>query len=167
MYQIGVIGDSDDDETRNKVAEEVGRWIAKKGHILICGGRGGVMMAACKGAFEEGGITVGILPSMLKEEANPYCKIVIPTGMGYIRNGLNVLAMDGVIVIGGKAGTLSEIAYAWVYNKPIVAFSNIEGWSSKLAGQKIDYRRNDIIYPVKSPKEAVNKIIELIEQHSR
>lgn len=165
MYQIGVIGDSKDDPKRNQIAEEVGRLIAEKSHILVCGGRDGVMKAACKGAIENGGITVGIIPSADPSEANPYCKIVIPTGMGFTRNGINVLAMDGVIVIGGRAGTLSEIAFAWAYYKPIVAFSNVDGWSSKLAGKKIDERREDIIYPVTTPEEAVNKIIELIEKY--
>ncbi len=164
--QISVIGDADAAEDNLKLAYELGKLIARKGLILVCGGRTGVMEAACKGAFDEdpNSIRVGILPSGSKEEANPYCNVVIPTGIGFARNSIDVLAGDGVIAIGGRAGTLSELAFAWAYKKPIVVLEGSGGWSSKLANKRIDDRRDDIIYSAKTPKEALEKLLSLIEK---
>ena len=144
---IAVIGDSEtENQEELKFAEQVGELIAKKGYILVCGGRGGVMEAAARGAKRAGGITVGILPGYTKEEANPFIDVVILTGIGWARNQIVVLSADAVIAIGGRSGTLSEIAYAWMYNKPICAIIGFGGWSEKLAGKRIDDRRSDIIY---------------------
>jgi len=111
-----------------KIAEEVGRLIAQQGWILVCGGRTGVMEAACKGAKRGGGLTVGILPSSNGRDANKYVDVKIPTGLGYARNILVVRASDAVIAISGEYGTLSEIAFAFNEEKPIVG---IDTWEIK------------------------------------
>jgi uncharacterized protein (TIGR00725 family) len=105
---VTVVGGSRADERALRMAEEVGRLVAQRGGILVTGGRGGVMEAACRGAKEAGGLTVGILPGESREEANPYVDVALPTGLGNARNALTVLAGDAVIVVGGEAGTLSR-----------------------------------------------------------
>ena len=120
------------------------------------------MEAVCKGAKEVNGLTIGIVPSANKNVANKFVDIVIPCPFSQARNIIVVLSGDACIAISGKAGTLSEICFAWIYNKPIVALTGMEGWSSKIANQKIDDRRSDLIYGVKSPQEAIEKINELI-----
>ncbi len=121
-----------------ETAYKVGSLLASLGITLICGGKLGTMEAACKGARENDGLTVGIIPDSDFSGANKYCDIVIPTGIGYARNMTNVLAGDFVVAIGGGAGTLNEIAYAWQFKKNIYAFNNIDGWAKKMAGTKID-----------------------------
>ncbi len=129
MRMIGVIGAGKGDEELLKIAEEVGRLLAKEGVIVVTGGLGGVMEAACRGAALEGGITIGILPTLKKEDANPFVKIPIPTGMGEMRNVLIVRASDVLIAIGGEYGTLSEIAFALKLGKRVVGLKtwNIKG----------------------------------------
>ena len=129
MKIIGVIGAGRADEKLLKIAEEVGRFLAKEGVIVITGGLGGVMEAVSRGAYLEGGITVGILPTLRKEDANPYVKIPIPTGLGEMRNSLIVRASDVLIAIGGEYGTLSEIALALKTGKKVVGIKtwNING----------------------------------------
>ena len=115
--QIGVIGASECDDTLEKIAEEAGRLIAKSGAVLICGGRGGVMEVACKGAKDEGGMTVGIVPDM--SPGNPYLGAVIKSNLGIARNALVVGSSDAVIAIGGAYGTLSEIGMALKMEIPV------------------------------------------------
>lgn len=150
------------------LAFEIGYEIGTNKATLICGGRGGVMEAASKGCKTANGLVVGILPESneIKSEANPYLDIVIPTAMGWTRNSLVVLASDGLIVVGGKAGTLSEIAFAWMYNKPIISLDSEkispEAWGRQLAGMKIDNRRKDIIFAESDPKKIVKILLEKI-----
>mgnify|MGYP001033126366 CR=1 FL=1 len=120
MKIVGVIGAGKAEEELLKIAEKVGSLLAKKGLMLINGGLGGVMEASAKGAFHEGGITIGVLPTGNKEDANPYIKIPIPTGMGEMRNALIVRASDILIAIGGEYGTLSEIALALKTGKKVI-----------------------------------------------
>lgn len=129
MKIIGVIGTGEAEKELLDLAEEVGRLLAKENVIVVTGGLGGVMEAACKGAYSEGGVTVGILPTDKKEDANPYVKIPIPTGMGEMRNSLIVRASDALIAIGGGYGTLSEIALALKTGKKVVGLKtwNIPG----------------------------------------
>jgi hypothetical protein len=117
--KIGVIGASNPNHEILKIAEEVGRLIAKNNAILVCGGLGGVMELACKGAKEENGITIGILPSKDKNDANPYVDIAIPTGLGEARNLIVVLSSDALIAIDGAYGTLSEIAMGLYQKLPM------------------------------------------------
>ncbi len=126
-FRIGVIGSSASDPRCEALAYEVGRLIAAKGWILICGGLGGVMEAACRGALERGGLTVGIIPSD-GEDANPYVKIPVITGMGYARNFIIVKSSQALIAIGGEYGTLSEIAIALKLKKPVIG---LETWDIK------------------------------------
>ncbi len=112
-YRIAsVIGGSSPDEYALGLAFEVGGIVASKGYVLLCGGLGGVMEAACKGAKAKGGLTIGILPQKEKDFANPYVDIAIPTGMGYARNAIVAYSGDVVIALPGSYGTLSEIGFA-------------------------------------------------------
>ncbi len=116
--QIAVLGSASSDAREERVAEDVGRLIAKAGAVLLCGGRGGVMEAACRGAAGAGGVTVGILPRDLAE-ANPFCTITIPTALGMGQNAVLVSAAEVVIAVGGAYGTLSEIAMALKLGRPV------------------------------------------------
>jgi uncharacterized protein (TIGR00725 family) len=122
---IAVIGGHSCSEDIARIAEEAGKEIARIGATLICGGLGGVMKAACRGAKSAAGRTIGILPGYEKSEANPYVDIPIVTGLGYMRNNLVVKNADIVIAIDGKEGTLSEIAFALQMKKPILG---IQTW---------------------------------------
>ena len=152
---ISVIGGSESSSDNLEIAEELGREIAKRDIVLICGGMGGIMEYACKGAKAENGLTIGITPFDSKDASNDYLDVVIPTGLGYARNFLVAKAGDVVIAIDGSAGTLSEMAIAWFSDKPIIALEPTGGWAKKLAGVKIDERRSDTVYEAKSPKEAI------------
>ena len=107
-------------------AAEVGRLLAERGAVLVCGGRGGAMAAACRGAKEAGGLTVGILPGSDRSEANPFVDVVLPTGLGEARNALVVGAADVVIAVGGGYGTLSEIALALKAGKRVIGLGTWE-----------------------------------------
>ena len=124
---IGVIGSDGEigDEQRSN-AETVGRLVAEKGSTLVCGGLAGVMEAACKGAKSAGGTTIGVLPTMKKESANPYVDIPIVTGMGVARNVIIVRTADVLIAVGGRFGTLSEIAHALSMGKKVVSLKSWE-----------------------------------------
>jgi uncharacterized protein (TIGR00725 family) len=120
---VGVIGAGDCSEDVYKLAEEVGERIAKAEAVLVCGGLGGVMEAASKGAKKEGGITIGILPGIDKSHANPYIDFPIVTGLGEGRNLLVIRNSDVVIALPGEYGTLSEIGFCLKLGKPIVGLS--------------------------------------------
>ncbi|HWE26223.1 MAG TPA: TIGR00725 family protein [Myxococcales bacterium] len=117
---IAVIGAGSCDDSQAAAAEDVGRLLARAGALLVCGGLGGVMEAACRGAKAEGGTTVGILPGLDRGDANQWVDVAIPTGLGEARNVLVVRATDALIAIGGEFGTLSEIAFALKTGKPVV-----------------------------------------------
>ena len=116
---IGVIGGSAVDQTVFETAYEVGRLIAQAGAILICGGLTGVMEATCQGAKEAGGTTIGVLPGLYVDDANPYVDIPIATGLGHGRNLVIINTAQAVIAISGRYGTLSEIGFALQSNKPV------------------------------------------------
>jgi uncharacterized protein (TIGR00725 family) len=107
-------------------AEEVGRRIAEAGAVLVCGGLGGVMEAAARGAARAGGLTVGILPGDDAGEANPWIQLAVVTEMGHARNAIIVRTADAVVAVGGEYGTLSEIALALKMGKPVVSLSSWE-----------------------------------------
>lgn len=150
LKQILVIGDSDASQETCDNAYKIGKLIAELGYALITGGRTGVMEYASRGAFENGGLTIGIIPSVEFEDANKWCKIVIPTGIGHARNILTILSADIVIAIGGAAGTLSEMCFAWIHNKQIITFIGYGGWSDKLCNSVLDHRRKEKIYECKN-----------------
>jgi uncharacterized protein (TIGR00725 family) len=130
MKMIGVIGAGICNKEIYELARRVGAGIAKMGATLVCGGLGGVMEGACRGAHEAGGETVGILPGPDRAEANAYVAIPIVTDMGHARNVLIVKSSDGLIAISGGYGTLSEISIALKTGKPVVGLAtwpDIEG----------------------------------------
>ncbi len=139
---IGVIGGSNPPPEYIPIAEEVGREIARNGAILVCGGKGGVMMAAAKGAKEENGLTIGIMPEPHHHSANKYIDLVIPTGLGHIRNTIIAQAAHGLVAIDGAHGTLTELAFGLLARKPIVS---IDSWEIK----GIDIKQ------INDPKEAL------------
>jgi uncharacterized protein (TIGR00725 family) len=148
-FQISVIGDSTADAEKYTLAEKVGRVLGELECVVITGGRGGVMEAVSKGAAEKGALTIGILPGDNIDQANKYCQVVIPTGMGHARNVLTAIASDLVVVIGGGAGTLSEVSFAWIHKKPVIVMGASGGWSGKLGGIRLDERRQDQIIDCK------------------
>ncbi|KAF6247320.1 TIGR00725 family protein [Nitrosopumilus sp. b3] len=162
--QILVIGHNTNGCTpeHEKIAYDVGFEIAKSNSVLICGGLGGVMTAAAHGASDGGGLTIGIIPQNDPSMANEFCDVVIPTGMGLARDFLNALSADGVIIIGGGSGTLSETTAAYMYKKPLVAIRNLGGPVSPFIDGYIDQRKNVKIIGVDTAQEAVSKILELI-----
>jgi len=162
--QILVIGNNTNGCTpkHEKIAYEVGAEIAKSDSVLITGGLGGVMAAASHGAHDAKGLTVGIIPQDDSTMANEFCDIVIPTGMGLARDFLNALSADGVIVVGGGSGTLSEVCAAYMHKKPMVAIRNIGGSIEPYIDGFLDHRENIKIIGADTPKDAVKKILELI-----
>lgn len=130
MYQIAVVGGNQASKADIDLATAIGGLLIQQYHLL-CGGRGGVMEAACKGAQNtphKQGTVVGILPGPDKTEGNAYLDLVLPTGLGTYRNGVIAQACDAMLAIGGKAGTLSELSLAWHANKP-VAIIGPTGWA--------------------------------------
>ncbi len=117
---IAVIGGSTASADELAAAEAVGRGLAEGGAVLVCGGRGGVMEAACRGARAAGGLTVGIMPEGDRSSVNPYVDIPILTGIGLARNAIVVRTAQAAIAVGGSYGTLSEIAYALQFGVPVV-----------------------------------------------
>jgi uncharacterized protein (TIGR00725 family) len=150
---IAVIGAREPSPEDAGLAEEVGREIARQDAALICGGLGGTMEAACRGAASEGGITIGVLPGDDPDAANPHVQIPIATGIGYARNVVVVRSAKAVIAIGGSYGTLSEIAYALAANTPVIGLNT---WSISRDG-----KQDDSINYVQSPSEAVKKALAL------
>ncbi len=147
--KVAVIGTGIANEEIYQEAYEVGRLLAERGAVVFCGGLGGVMEAAARGAREAGGLTVGILPGNKAEEANPYIEIPVVTDMGHARNVILVRSVEGVIAVAGGYGTLSEIALALKMWKPVVGLRTWPGIEG-------------VIY-VKSPEEAVEILFRLLE----
>jgi uncharacterized protein (TIGR00725 family) len=117
--RVSVIGGGTVTESEAKSAERVGRRLAQRGHTVVCGGLGGVMEAACRGASETGGRTIGILPGEDRAAANPFVDVPVATGLGHARNPLVVMNGDAVIAVDGGVGTLSELGFAGVFDRPI------------------------------------------------
>jgi uncharacterized protein (TIGR00725 family) len=153
---IAVIGGDNAPQDAVRLAEKVGREIAERGHTLICGGRGGVMEGACRGATSAGGHTIGILPGPDASEANPCVEFPIVTNLGAARNVIVVLSADAVIAIDGSYGTLSEIALALVHGKPVAGLGT---WRISDDFGVEDTR----VVRAKTPKEAVELAISAVE----
>lgn len=163
--QVAVIGSSEADETMLKLAEQAGTVVAGLGAALVTGGRGGIMAAASRGCAEAGGTVISIIPGTDMDEANDYSHFVIPTGMGWARNVITGIAGDVILVIGGAAGTLSEIAYAWMYDRPVVALSASGGWAEKLAGKAVDHRRSDVVVECKTIADLKSTLKAMLDMH--
>jgi uncharacterized protein (TIGR00725 family) len=117
---VAVVGTSTATPEQATTAEAVGRRLAERGAIVVCGGLGGVMEATARGAHAAGGIVVGLLPGRDRTEANGYLTVALATGLGEMRNPLVVRSADAVIAIGGAYGTLSEVAFALRTGVPVV-----------------------------------------------
>lgn len=153
---IAVVGAGEFEKRSNSVAEDVGRELALRGCVLVCGGLGGVMEAACRGARSSGGRTLGVLPGESRTQANAHVEVAIPTGMGEMRNALIVRAADAVIAVGGGFGTLSEVAFALKTGKPVIG---LDTWMlAKVTGAVDAFARAD------TAAEAVEKALSSIRR---
>ena len=160
--QIAVIGYNKDRCTNiaSKMAYEVGKEIARAGAVLICGGLGGVMESACKGAKENSGTTVGIIPQEEFLYANEYCDIVVCTGIGYARDFVVASSADGIIAVGGGIGTLIELGVGYMTKKTMVAISGSGGIADIYGGKFLDERNRVSIIVAKDAKTAVEMILD-------
>lgn len=153
VLHVAVVGSGSAERDALLMAEEVGRLLATRGAIVLCGGLGGVMEAACRGAKSVGGMTVGLLPGSDRREANAWVDLAIPTGLGEARNALVVRAADVLIAIAGEFGTLSEIALALKTEKPVVG---IDTWELSRRG----VAATDVVRAA-NPAEAVERALAL------
>lgn len=138
--RISVIGGSTVTDEQYQTARRLGQRLASRGHVVVCGGRGGVMAAVCRGAQEAGGQTIGILPGSDPDAANEYVDTVIVTGLGNARNALVVQNGTATIAVDGGPGTLSEIGLALDYDRPVAG---------------LDTHQIDGVYHVETPEAAV------------
>lgn len=174
--QIGVIGSADPKEYKgrggaskkvNRLAEEIGLLLGKARAVVITGGKGGIMESTAKGVKQAGGITLGVIKGEKRLTSNRFTDIEIVTGMAF--DGLDelllVLACDALIVLGGGAGTLQEIAIAYRNRKPLVVLENTKGWSQKLCGKYLDERKVVRIQSAKTPPKAVSLALKLARKN--
>lgn len=153
---IAVIGGDSPPTDALRKAEAVGRELAERGHTVICGGRGGVMEAACRGAREAGGHTIGVLPGPDRVDVNEFVEFPIVTNLGAARNVIVVLSADAVIAVDGAYGTLSEIALALVHRKPVVGLGT---WTLTDA-EGVEETR---VVRVDDPTDAVERAIGAVQ----
>lgn len=159
MNKIGIIGPNKSVCSQNlyDFGVELGRQIASKDRVIICGGLGGFMEAVCKGAKHSpntfSGQTIGILPDDTSENANPFIDIAIPTGMGVARNIIIINTADIIVAAGGGAGTLSELAFAWQKKKKVLCLTAFGGWTEELASKNLDNRASGLLIAVNSIDE--------------
>ena len=171
--QIGIIGSAGweeypgrkkPDKKAFQTAYEIGKLVAQNDAVLICGGKGGVMEEACRGAKENNGITAGVISGNERRQSNPYVDVEVVSGM--VNNGEEALIIsmsDGIVEIGGGSGTLQEIATAYRSRKPIVALKGIKGWADKLANTYLDEREIIKIDIANTPKEALLLLLKRIK----
>jgi uncharacterized protein (TIGR00725 family) len=165
--RVAVVGDAGigPGHPRWALAHALGEHLVDRGHTVITGGRGGVMEAACRGARASAawvpGTTIGLLPGSDAAQANAWVDVALPTGLGHARNVL-VAQSDAVIGVGGGAGTLSELAFAWTHRRLVIGL-RCGGWSERLAGAPVDERARfdgplaqvDTVFAVDTAAEAV------------
>jgi len=168
-YSVAIIGDSN---VLRPEAYEVGLHLAKAGYIVITGGLCGVMEEACRGAKKAGGTTVGILPGTDPKAANPFVDLSIATGMDRHRNGIVALA-SAVVVVGGRAGTYSEVATAWSAKRLVISLKNVPGCSKEIAGKPFDNRPRyrdipgDKVYGVEQAQDVVSLLESLLPLYQK
>ena len=164
--QLLVIGSAEDHCTNEarKLGYEIGAHAAKHRAVVVTGGLGGVMEAACRGARENHGITVGIIPQDEIHYANRYCDVVIPTGIGWARDFVTAYSADAVVIVGGGAGALIEACAAYLKSKPIVAVEGSGGVADRVKGTYLDERRSIRILSESNPRKAVEKALKLARQ---
>ncbi|MCK4301832.1 MAG: TIGR00725 family protein [candidate division Zixibacteria bacterium] len=144
---IAVVGAGKCSKKLRDMAFIVGKYVAENGGIIVCGGMGGIMEGAARGAKEAGGVTIGILPTSNKEDANEFIDYIIPTGFGEARNIMVVRSADAVVAFPGKFGTLIEMAFALNAKKPVIS---VNAW-----------KLGDEINQVDTPLEAAKLAMEL------
>jgi uncharacterized protein (TIGR00725 family) len=146
---VAVVGDGRDDAPPSVLdaAELLGARVAEHGWLLVTGGRGGVMEAACRGAKSRRGTTLGLLPGLARADANGWVDIALPTGLGELRNGLVVRAADVVLAVGGGHGTLSEIALALKLERPVIGLGS---WAV------------DGVEEAAGPDDAIQRVVRLL-----
>jgi hypothetical protein len=152
---VSVVGAGQATAQESAWAEEVGRLLAERGAVLVCGGLGGVMEAACSGARAAGGLTVGILPGYDRTAANPWTDVAIATGLAEARNVIVAASGDGVIAVGGSLGTLSEIAFALKLRRPVVTLGSWHLDPKHLPAQAT-------LFAAQTPAEAVDLLFRHI-----
>ena len=150
---VAVSGGGDAGEAACRLAEGVGRELARRGAVVITGGLGGAMAAACRGAKAEGGTTVGILPGLDRSDANEWVDVAVPTGLGEARNTLVVRAADALVAVAGEFGTLSEIALALKVGTPVIG---LHTWELARDGRAVE-----AIVLVATPAEAAERAVAL------
>lgn len=167
--QFLVIGYNSDHCTEHayNLAYEVGKEVALHDAILVSGGLGGVMEAASKGAKDHGGLVVGIIPQDEKRYANAFCDVVISTGLGHSRNFVTAYSGDVVIVVGGGIGTAIEAGIAYQKGKPIIAIQGSGGIADEIGGKYLDDRKVVKVLKEKTPRAAVEKLIQGVESVSK
>jgi len=167
--QLLVIGSAADHctEEARKLAYEIGAEAARRGTVLVTGGLGGVMEAASKGAKDNHGTTVGIIPHDEMHFANPYCDIVIATGIGWARDFATAYSADAIILIGGGAGALIETCAGYLKGKPIIAIEGSGGTADKTKGTFLDERKSVMILSEQDPEKAVARALELARQRTK
>ena len=174
--QIAIIGGRDIDQVAQILVEDISRMLVEDGYRIVTGGLGLLPSAAHRGAKTASNSTsadtIAILPGFDPKPAYNHADIIIPTGLDVSRNAI-VANSDAVIAVGGGAGTLSEIAYAWQFKRPILATS-VEGWSSKIAGQVVDNRKrlddsklDDIVFPCNNIEDIRLKLEEVLPIFSK
>ena len=156
---VAVVGAGVAEQSLLDAAEAVGRGLAQRGAVLVCGGLGGTMEAACRGARAGGGTTVGILPGLEREAGNPFLDVAIATGLGEARNALVVRAADALVAVGGGWGTLSEIGLALKGGKPVVGISTWE--------LRREDRRVEAVVAAAGAEEAVDRALALAAEGRR
>ncbi len=164
---IMVAGSHKCSENSFKLAEETGKEIAKKNCVLICGGSTGIMESACKGNSEQKGTSVCVIPSENKSDANKFCSIVIPSGIGFARNFVLVNSADAVILIEGHAGTYIEALAAYLQKKPVIALSESGGIADKIKNTFLDENKTIKILSASTPKQAVELALKKIEEKTK
>jgi hypothetical protein len=146
--RVSVIGGGNVDEATAERARTVGRLLGEWGAVVVCGGLGGVMEAACAGASAAGGETVGILPSADRRDANEFVDVAVATGLGHARNALVVMNGDAVVAVDGGAGTLSELGYAGVFDRPVAGLGTHDAPG---------------VEAVDTPEEAVDYVVSSVQ----
>lgn len=175
--QIGIVGSAGPEEypkngrPKNKIFEiayELGTLVAKSGSILITGGKGGIMESASKGAKDANGITVGVVKGKERFTSNDYIDVEVVSGMEECGGETMLILMcDGLIGIGGGAGTLQELSIAYRTNKPVVLIDNQQGWSKILANQYLDKRKTTKFLSARTPLKAFKKLLKLIKNKKK
>jgi len=150
-------------------ARKLGQALVNSGFRVVSGGLGGIMEAASRGARSSpqyrSGDVIGVLPTYDAEDANEFIDIPICTGLQHGRNLVVAASGDVVFAVGGRSGTLSEIAFAWTLGKPVICVGDADGWANELAGRRIDDRRDDLVHGPLGPEEAVALAKDLLRTH--